>query len=135
MVYDRTKTARRQSQKETISKLREAIARPTVSALIYGYLKEKDLNFKTMTVEQWKEIEMDLVEIILAEVYPGEEVSEDQLNFTTLAHSIAFMSNFIEMLNANLEKSGALSGEVQSSSDSSDDDDEASEEQQGKFEV
>lgn len=116
MVYDKTKFSRKQS-KETISKLRAAIAHPTVSALIYGYLKEKDLNLKEMTVDQWKEIEMDLVEIILAEVYPGEEVQEDQLNFTTLAHSIGFMSNFIEALNANLDSSGALSGEVKSSND------------------
>lgn len=118
MVYNKEKMAQcRNSSKETISKLREAIAHPTVSALIYGYLKEKDLNLKEMTVDQWKEIEMDLVEIILAEVYPGEEVQEDQLSFTTLAHSIAFMSNFIEMLNANLDRAEALSGEVKSSND------------------
>lgn len=116
MVYDKTKFSRKQS-KETISKLKQAIAHPTVSALIYGYLKEKDLNLKDMTVDQWKEIEMDLVEIILAEVYPGEEASEDQLNFTTLTHSIAFMSNFIEALNAKMYEAGALSGEVESSND------------------
>lgn len=118
MVYNKEKMAQRHnSSKETISKLRAAIAHPTVSALIYGYLKEKDLNLKEMTVDQWREIEKDLVEIILAEVYPGEEVQEDQLNFTTLAHSIEFMSNFIEALNANLDSSGALSGEVKSSND------------------
>lgn len=118
MVYNKEKMAQcHNSSKETISKLREAISHPTVSALIYGYLKEKDLNLKEMTVDQWKEIEMDLVEIILAEVYPGEEVQEDQLSFTTLAHSIAFMSNFIEMLNANLDRAEALSGEVKSSND------------------
>lgn len=93
------------------------MARPSVSALIYGYLKEKDLNLLQMTVEEWKEIEKDLVEIILAEVYPGEEISEDQLNFTTLAHSIAFMSNFIEQLNASAAQNADLSGIVSSSSE------------------
>lgn len=117
MVYNKEKMEQTRSSKETMSKLRQAIAHPTVSALIYGYLKEKDINLKEMSVDQWREIEKDLVEIILAEVYPGEEVQEDQLNFTTLAHSISFMSNFIETLNANLERSEALSGEVKSSND------------------
>lgn len=116
--------------KETINKLRQTIAHPSVSALVYGYLKEKDLNLKDMTVEQWKEIEMDLVEIILAEVYPGEEIVEDQLNFTTLAHSIAFMSNFIETLNRNLDTSG-LSSLV----NNEEDDDEDETKQTPKFEV
>lgn len=89
------------------SKIKEAVAaaisKPTVSALVYGYIKEKEA-FKDLTVEQWKEMEKDIVEIILAEIYPGEEISEDQLNFTSLAHSFAFMSNFIETLNRQLEQ-------------------------------
>lgn len=129
MVYDKTKFNNRQKKEGILSKMKETLAHPTVSALIYGYLKEKDLNLKDMTVGQWKEIEMDLVEIILAEVYPGEEVQEDQLNFTTLAHSIHFMSDFIETLNRNLDESGALSGEVKSFDDESDDEDK------GKFEL
>lgn len=116
MVYDKTRFSKKQA-KETVSKLQQAIAHPSVSALIYGYLKEKDINLMQMTVDEWKAIEKDIVEIILAEVYPGEDVAEDQLNFTTLARSIAFMSNFIEMLNTNLDESGALSGEVKSDND------------------
>lgn len=107
MVYDKVKMSRnskKNSREEAMSKLRAAISRPSVSALVYGYLKEKDLNLKDMSVEEWKKIEMDLVEIVLSEVYPGEEVQEDQLNFTALAHSIAFMSHFIEALNAGLDK-------------------------------
>ena len=114
--------------KETIDKLRQTISHPSASALIYGYLKEKDINLKDMSVNEWKDIEKDLVEIILAEVYPGEEVTEDQLNFTTLAHSIAFMSNFIEALNKNLDAAG-LSGISQDEED----DKEISE--KSKFEI
>lgn len=99
----------RKVQKEKIKKqIQEAIAKklvkPSVSALVYGYLKEKDLNLKEMSVEQWKEIEKDLVEIMLAEVYPGEEIGEEQLSFSALMDSFAFMSSFIETLNKNLEK-------------------------------
>ena len=93
---------RKQQRAEALDKVKAALAHPTPSALVYGYLKEKDLNLKDMTVEQWKSIEMDLVEILLSEVYPGEEMTEDQLNFTTMMHSFAFMSNFIETLNKNL---------------------------------
>ena len=87
--------------KETVSKVQQVIAHPSVSALIYGYLKEKNLNLKEMSVDQWKEIEKDLVEIVLAEVFPGEEAPENQLTFTSLANSIAFMSRFIQMLDKN----------------------------------
>ena len=54
-----------------------------------------------MSVDQWKEIEKDIVEILLSEVYPGEDISEAQLNFTALMRSFKFMSQFIEMLEAN----------------------------------
>lgn len=86
---------------ETIAK---KLAKPSVSALVYGYLKEKDLNLKEMSVEQWKEIEKDLVEILLSEVYPGEEMVEDQLSFSALMSSFSFMSNFIEKLEKNLKE-------------------------------
>lgn len=95
---------RKQQRADALNKVKAALAHPTPSALVYGYLKEKDLNLKDMTVEQWKNIEMDLVEILLSEVYPGEEMAEDQLNFTTMMRSFAFMSNFIEALNKNLDK-------------------------------
>lgn len=98
---------RKQQRAEALDKVKAALAHPTPSALVYGYLKEKDLNLKDMTVEQWKSIEMDLVEILLSEVYPGEEMTEDQLNFTTMMHSFAFMSNFIETLNKNLNMADA----------------------------
>ena len=107
---DMNHNKRKQQKAEALDKVKEALAHPTPSALIYGYLKEKDINLKTMTVEQWKEIEMDLVEILLSEVYPGEEMTEDQLNFTTLMHSFAFMSNFIETLNKNLNLTDAPDG-------------------------
>ena len=93
----------KEQQKNLLNKIRQTIARPSVSALMYGYLKEKDVNLKDMSVDEWKKMEMDLVEIVLSEVYPGEDVPENQLNFTALARSIAFMSNFIETLNKNLE--------------------------------
>ncbi len=100
---------------EVVSKLKSAISHPSVSALIYGYLKEKDLNFKSMSVDQWKEIEKDLVEIILSEIFPGEEIAEDQLTFTALANSIAFMSNFISKLNQTIDSSDStLSSDVKS---------------------
>ena len=91
-------------KQETLKKIRQVLSRPSVSALMFGYLKEKDLNLKDMSVEEWKAIEMDLVSILLGEIYPGEEATEDQLNFTALANSIAFMSKFINALNQNLEK-------------------------------
>lgn len=100
---DMNHNKRKQQRAEALDKVKTALAHPTPSALVYGYLKEKDLNLKDMTVEKWKEIEMDLVEILLSEVYPGEEMPEDQLNFTALMHSFAFMSNFIEALNKNLD--------------------------------
>ena len=99
-------------QEEIISNIKKTITHPSVSALIFGYLKEKDLNLKEMTVEQWKEIEKDLIEIILSEVYPGEEISENKLNFTTLARSISFLSNFIEQLNASISNNSELSSLV-----------------------
>lgn len=88
---------------DTISKLKATIAHPSVSALIYGYLKEKNLNLKEMSVNQWKEIEKDIVELILAETFPGEEISEDQLTFTSLANSIGFMATFINKVNQSLD--------------------------------
>lgn len=104
---------RKQQRAEALSQVKETLAHPSVSALIYGYLKEKDLNLKEMSVEDWKKIEQDLVEIILAEIYPGEEIPEDQLSFSALAQSFAFMSGFIEMLNANLDKANPeLSGNI-----------------------
>lgn len=99
-------------QEEIISNIKKTITHPSVSALIFGYLKEKDLNLKEMTVEQWKEIEKDLIEIILSEVYPGEEISENQLNFTALTRSISFLSNFIEQLNASISNNSELSSLV-----------------------
>ena len=99
-------------QEEIISNIKKTITHPSVSALIFGYLKEKDLNLKEMTVEQWKEIEKDLIEIILSEVYPGEEISENKLNFTTLTRSISFLSNFIEQLNASISNNSELSSLV-----------------------
>ena len=108
---DMNHNKRKQQRAEALDKVKAALAHPTPSALIYGYLKEKDLNLKDMTVEQWKSIEMDLVEILLSEVYPGEDMLEDQLNFTALMHSFAFMSNFIETLNKNLDLAGA-SGKI-----------------------
>ena len=107
MVYDKTKMSK--NNKEIINKVKEAISRPSVSALIYGYLKEKDVNLLNMTVDQWKAIEKDLVEIILSEVYPGEEIPEDQLTFSALTQSFAFMSNFIETLERNSSSSEDLS--------------------------
>ena len=106
MVYDKTKMSK---NKDILNKVKQTLARPTVSALIYGFLKEKDLNLKDMTVDQWKAIESDLVEIILSEVYPGEEIPEDQLTFTSLTHSFAFMSHFIEALEKNAASSDDLS--------------------------
>ena len=102
MVEDLTKTP---STDEIQEAVKAAIARPSVSALIYGYIKEKE-QFKDLTVEQWKEMEKDIIAIILGEIYPGDEIPEDQLTFTALTHSFAFMSNFIETLNRNLDKSG-----------------------------
>ena len=99
-------------QEEIISNIKKTITHPSVSALIFGYLKEKDLNLKEMTVEQWKEIEKDLIEIILSEVYPGEEISENKLNFTALTRSISFLSNFIEQLNASISNNSELSSLV-----------------------
>lgn len=146
MVYDKTKfypmnknSQKHQQTKEAISKLKQAMVHPSVSALIYGYLKEKDINLLNMTVDEWKEIEKDLVEIILAEIYPGEEVPEDQLTFTSLAHSIAFMSNFIETLNRNLDKTVGGESTSEESSDgniTSDNQDEKQDDSDGpKFEL
>ena len=102
---------RKQQRADALNQVKQTLAHPSVSALIYGYLKEKDVNLKGMSVEDWKKIEQDIVEIILAEIYPGEEIPEDQLSFTALAHSFAFMSHFIEALNANLDKANPeLSG-------------------------
>ena len=119
MADNKTKLAKAANlTKDAVSKLQQVMAKPSTSALIYGYLKEKDVNLMQMTVDEWKEIEKDLVEIILADVYPGEEVSEDQLNFTTLTRSIAFMSNFIETLNKNLDESmSASDSKVKSDND------------------
>ena len=113
---------RKQQKAEALNQVKQAIAHPSISALIYGYLKEKDINLKSMSVDDWKKIEQDLVEIILAEIYPGEEIPEDQLSFTALTHSFAFMSNFIEALNANLDKTD-LSGSAETEEKEQDKDD------------
>ena len=94
---------RKQQRADALNQVKQTLAHPSVSALVYGYLKEKDVNLKGMSVEDWKKIEQNIVEIILAEIYPGEEIPEDQLSFTALAHSFAFMSHFIETLNRNLD--------------------------------
>ena len=94
-------TSDRKVKEAAVEAVKKAMLRPSPSALVYGFLKEKDLNLKEMTPAQWKEIEKDIVEILLSEVYPGEDVSEDQLTFTSLMQSFGFMSQFIEALEAN----------------------------------
>ena len=94
-------TSNRKVKEAAVEAVKKAMLRPTPSALIFGLLKEKDLNLKDMSPEQWKEIEKDIVEVLLSEVYPGEDISEDQLNFTSLIQSFSFMSKFIETLETN----------------------------------
>ena len=94
-------TSNRKVKDAALEAVKKAMLRPTPSALVFGLLKEKDLNLKDMTVDQWKEIEKDIVDVLLSEVYPGEDISEDQLNFTSLIQSFGFMSKFIEALEAN----------------------------------
>lgn len=97
-------TSNRKVKEAAVDAVKKAMMRPSSSALVFGLLKEKDLNLKDMTVEQWKEIEKDIVDVLLSEVYPGEDISEDQLNFTSLIQSFGFMSKFIEALEANRMK-------------------------------
>lgn len=104
-------TSVRKTREAALDAVKQTIARPSPSALVYGYLKEKDVNLKDMTPEQWKEIEKDLVEILLAEIYPGEDITEDQLNFTSMIQSFGFMSNFIERLEMARMKMAGDSGE------------------------
>ena len=94
-------TSNRKVKEAAVDAVKKTLAHPSPSALVYGLLKEKDLNLKDMSVDQWKEIEKDIVEILLSEVYPGEDISEAQLNFTALMQSFRFMSQFIEMLEVN----------------------------------
>lgn len=94
-------TSNRKVKEAAVEAVKKAMLRPTPSALVFGLLKEKDLNLKDMSPKQWKEIEKDIVDVLLSEVYPGEDISEDQLNFTSLIQAFGFMSNFIESLEAN----------------------------------
>lgn len=125
---------RKQQRADALNQVKQTLAHPSVSALVYGYLKEKDVNLKGMSVEDWKKIEQDIVEIILAEIYPGEEIPEDQLSFTALAHSFAFMSNFIETLNRNLDNTADASSN-KSSVESQKNEEKKTPNSEPKFEV
>ncbi len=71
----------------------------TVGGVIYNIVKKAKINSETLTPEEWKKVEADIVDAILSTIYPGDEIPEDQLTFSHLASTFAFMNELIRKMN------------------------------------
>ena len=76
----------------------------TIGSLIYNLVKKANIDSETLTPEEWKKVEKEIVATILSPVYPNEEILEEQLSFDSLASTFIFMNKMVEQLSDVLNK-------------------------------
>lgn len=91
----------------------------TVGGVIYNIVKKAKINSETLTPEEWKKVEADIVDAILSTVYPGDEIPEDQLTFSHISSTLSFMNELITKLNSFLKQDKDETDDNESETDNS----------------
>lgn len=111
-----------EEEKKTEEKLAEAtlnlLKNASVSSLIYGYLKSKDIKLSDMSVADFKQIENDIIKILVTEInLDGLQIDKDNLTFTALVNTIRFIfSLFTIEEDDGEEEDGEIDNDSSSSS-------------------
>lgn len=112
-----------EEEKKTEEKLAEAtlnlLKNASVSSLIYGYLKSKDIKLSDMSVADFKQIENDIIKILVTEInLDGLQIDKDNLTFTALVNTIRFFFSLftLEEDEEEEEKDGEIDNDSSSSS-------------------
>lgn len=116
-----------EEEKKTEEKLAETtlnlLKNASVSSLIYGYLKSKDIKLSDMSVADFKQIENDIIKILVTEINLDEAVGlqmdKDNMSFTALANTIRFFFSLFTLEEENEEGEEEEEGEKNDSSSSS----------------
>lgn len=108
-----------EEEKKTEEKLAEAtlnlLKNASVSSLIYGYLKSKDIKLSDMSVADFKQIENDIIKILVTEInLDGLQIDKDNLTFTALVNTIRFIFSLF-----TIEEGEEEDGEIDNDSSSS----------------